>query len=251
MSIIADKEFRMIKRLLSAELEDIDSCRVGTCNIRFGGQNWYDKYVLYLFSTMLLKTAHTLLLKYDIRNRYRSTVSYTYIRALLITTITYCTCLNALVAEKLGIDRQFAVLILIQPIAPIYLHLIYWQNTYLVYRHRAYCTFSSEPIRQIYRHPSTISHPYHLRTIAYCTYCSQRISQRSRYRSAFHTSILRTTGYCTSFSQHNDQTNKFRSLHIEHIGKINRYRSTISHVSIDDFTCIPIERTMASCINLS
>ena len=30
MSIIADKEFRMIKRLLSAELEDIDSCRVGT-----------------------------------------------------------------------------------------------------------------------------------------------------------------------------------------------------------------------------
>ena len=106
MSIIADKEFRMIKRLLSAELEDIDSCRVGTCNIRFGGQNWYDKYVLYLFSTMLLKTAHTLLLKYDIRNRYRSTVSYTYIRALLITTITYCTCLNALVAEKLGIDRQ-------------------------------------------------------------------------------------------------------------------------------------------------
>ena len=44
--------------------------------------------------------------------------------------------------------------------------------------------------------------------------CSQRIGQKSRYRSAVDMTILRTIGYCTSFSEHIDQTNMFRSLYL-------------------------------------
>ena len=32
-------------------------------------------------------------------------------------------------AEKIGIDKQFAVPTLIDPTVPIFLHLIYWSNT--------------------------------------------------------------------------------------------------------------------------
>ena len=70
-----------------------------------------------------------------------------YLRVLLITTMTYRISLNVLL-KKIGSDRQFPVPILIQPIVPISLHLIY--DIGQINRYRACCTCFSEPMRHTY-----------------------------------------------------------------------------------------------------